>query len=192
LPDGVETKDVVEVALGRWTDDAPSPKPLATQPVTLAVMLGDRDRARSLADELVGPVMGPAMVAVLACQPDAQQLLDMASEQDRRGELYWALVERQSALDGEPDARAARLLEIMTGMPNAAYWVDQDLNPLDENGRGYTTDLWGYRRMPVEWPSYAVLPDPEAGIARWRIEPEEAVRAGELEAEMPDCLGSGG
>jgi O-antigen ligase len=191
VPTGNTTQEVVNLALDRWAQGAPSPDPLTDQPVLLAVMAGDLDRAESFALELLGPIMGPASVEVLACQPDARATLEHATEQDRRGALYWTLAERQAALEGDLDERAARLLEIMTGRPRAALWVDHALNPLDENGKGYTADTWGYRRIPVLWSDYALLPDPEAGAARLRVEPREAVRSAGLEAEMPECADSG-
>jgi O-antigen ligase len=191
LPPGVSTGDVLRDALDRWASGMPSPDPLGEQPVLLAAMAGDLDLASDLAEELIGPTLAPAAVAVLACQPDAAALLERATDQDRRRSLYWMLVERQAALEGDPDERAARLLEIMTGRPQAEDWVDHALNPLNENGRGYSADLWGYRRTPVGWPPHLLLPDPEAGAARLRVEPREAVRSAGLDVEMASCVGAG-
>jgi hypothetical protein len=191
LPPGTTTADVLHDALDRWRSGLPSPDPLAEQPVLLAAMAGDLDRASDFAEELIGPTLGPATVAVVACQPDARALLDETTDQDRRSALYWKLVERQASIEGHPDESAARLLEIMTGRPRAEHWVDHALNPLNENGRGYSTDTWGYRRTPVGWPARRLLPDPEAGAARLRVEPREAVQSAGLTEEMAACVGTG-
>jgi hypothetical protein len=98
------------------------------------------------------------------------------------------LVVRQSALDGQVDDRAARILEIMTNEVLDTDPSDQTLNPLDENGDdGYSADVWGYRRTPVAWPDYQHLPSPEAGLARWFVEPREAVRGAGLDTALRAC-----
>jgi hypothetical protein len=66
--------------------------------------------------------------------------------------------------------------------------MDETLNPLNENGGGgFSADMWGYRRRPITWPEYEQLPSPEAGAARWLVEPREAVASADLGTALPTC-----
>ena len=187
LPPDVSTLEIVDAALERWTSDQPSPEPITWQPVTLAIMAGKADLADELAEELLGSSMGPIYVAVMSCQPHASALLAQSPDADRRTLLYWTLVIRQSALDGAIDSRAIRLAEIMSGSPFPPTEPDETLNPLDENGGSYSADVWGYRRVHASWPYVFALPSPDAGYARWYVEPQEAVRLADLDSTLPAC-----
>jgi tetratricopeptide (TPR) repeat protein/O-antigen ligase len=187
LPPAVETRDLVNRALDRWLGGAPSPEPDHLQSLALAVMAGRTDLAEELATETLGPSLGAVYVSVMDCRSDAAMLLDKASDADRRSNLYWLLAVRQAALDDRVDERALRILEIMSGAPFPPSGGLAALNPLDENGYGYSADLWGYRRVPIFWPDYRMLPSVESGVARWYLEPRSAIRGAQLETVMTRC-----
>lgn len=188
LPPGVSTLDVIEVATDRWSQRQPAPQVPGLQETLLTAMAGRSDAAERLAREWLGPSLGPAYVAVMACERDASALLDAAPSQMRRSSLYWALVVRQSRLDGTVDRRAERLLEIMMSAQLSSLSTDEVLNPVNENGLGgFSADIWGYRREPITWPDDGQLPDPSAGAARWLLEPREAVRSAGLDTVLPRC-----
>lgn len=186
LPPGVSTLDVIEVALDRWSQGLPTPQVRGLQEGLLSAMAGHIDAAEASAREWLGPSLGPAYAAVMACQPQASALLAEAAGNVRRTSLYWLLVVRQSRLDGEVDRRSERLLEIMTDAQSSSPPAEATLNPLNENG-GFSADIWGYRREPITWPGYEQLPDPGVGAARWLAEPGEAVRAADLDTVLPGC-----
>ena len=187
LPAGIPTGQIVDAALQRWTSGEPSPEPLSRQPVTLAIMAGRADLADQLARELLGPSMGPTYVAAMSCQPAASELLAQSTDADRRTFLYWSLLVRQSALEGAIDSRALRLAEIMSGTSFPPAEPNETLNPFDENGGSYSADIWGYRRIHASWPEQIALPSPDAGYARWYVEPRTAVSAADLDVTMPAC-----
>jgi tetratricopeptide (TPR) repeat protein len=188
LPLTISSLDVIEVALDRWSRDLPSLEPRYLQPILLAVMAGSGEDAHASAQETLGPSLGAAYVAVMGCDPKASIHLQEAPDQARRSALYWSLVLRQAALDGELDYRAARLLQIMTNGEQVRSPPDAILNPLDENGSGrYSADMWGYRRAPTAWPTFQPLPSVWAGETRWYVEPRTAVSAADLALTMPNC-----
>jgi O-antigen ligase len=188
LPPTISTPDVIELAMDRWSENLPSLETRSLQPLLLAVMAGRSDVAEASAEERLGPSLGAGYLAVMGCEPDASAYLEEAPAQARRTYLYWSLVARQSLLDGRADGRAERLFEIMTNASWFSNPMDETLNPLNENGGGgFSADMWGYRRRPITWPEYEQLPSPEAGAARWLVEPREAVASADLGTALPTC-----
>jgi O-antigen ligase len=188
LPPAVSTSDVIEVALERWSRDEPSPVVRSLQPILLAVMAGQSDDVEALANDSLGIWLGTAYLAVMGCDQSASAYLDEAPSQARRSSIYWGLVIRQSALDGTVDERAVRLFEIMTSGLLHRSPSNEALNPLNENGDGgFSADIWGYRRMPIEWPDLDPLPSASAGATRWLIRPREAVRSADLDTVLSAC-----
>lgn len=187
LPAGVSTTDLIELAINRWSGERPSPETRSLQPMLLAVMTGRPDAVRAMAERDLGASLGAAYLAVMGCDPSAASLLDQAPDQARRSSLYWSLVVRQARLDGQVDASAERLFEIMTSASLSAS-LAQTLNPLRENGLGgFSADDWGYRRSPIGWPDYEELPSPQAGAARWLVEPRASVRRAGLVRTLTGC-----
>jgi tetratricopeptide (TPR) repeat protein len=188
LPPTISTRDVIQKALDRWSRDLPSPAPRGLQPMLLAVMAGSGEVAQASTQETLGHAMGAAYAAVMGCEPTASTHLQQAPDQARRTALYWSLVARQAALDGEADDRAARLIQIMTNGSLLSAGTDETLNPLTENGHGgYSADIWGYRRSPITWPDYDSLPSWQAGVSRWLLEPREAVHSAGLDTVLRAC-----
>jgi len=189
LPLGVSTLDVIEEARDRWSQGLPAPQVPDSQETVLAVMAGHIDAAEASAREWLGPSIGPAYTAVMACDPAAPARLAEAPGNVRRTWVYWALVVRQARLDGHPDGRAERLLAIMTGAPISSPPADDTLNPVNENGvGGFSADNWGYRRQLIIWANDGLqLPNPGAGAARWLLEPRQAVREAGLDTALPRC-----
>jgi hypothetical protein len=187
LPAGVSTTDLIELAIDWWSEERPSPETRSLQPMLLAVMAGRADAVRAMAERDLGAPLGAAYLAVMSCDPSAASLLDQAPDQARRSWLYWSLVVRQARLDGQVDASADRLFEIMTSASLSALTA-QTLNPLRENGLGgFSADDWGYRRSPIGWPDYEELPSPQAGAARWLVEPRESVHHAGLVHTLTGC-----
>jgi tetratricopeptide (TPR) repeat protein len=188
LPPSISTLDVVETALDRWSQDLPSPEPRSFQPALLAVWAGRTNLAEESAEEALGPSLGAMYVAVMGCSPNATLLLERAPDPVLRTSLYWSLVARQSALDGQVNDRALRLFAIMAGDLLLSVPSDETLNPLDENGHGgFSADLWGYRRLTIVWPDYEELPSPWAGTARLFVQPREALDASGLDTVVQAC-----
>lgn len=188
VPPGITTPDLLEVAIDRLTRGLPAPQVPGLQQTLLEVISGRGAAAEASARDLLGPSLGPVYVAVMTCEPDASAQLTTAPGQVRRTWVYWWVVVRQSRLDGQVDRRAERLLEIMTGASLDFDATDRHLNPLNENGAGgFSADIWGYRREPVIWPDYELLPSEPFGALRWLVEPREAVRSADLETMLPKC-----
>ncbi|MGH2463308.1 MAG: O-antigen ligase family protein, partial [Candidatus Limnocylindria bacterium] len=114
LPPGVSTLDVIDVAMDRWSQGLPTPEVRGRQQAFLAAMASQTDAAEVSAREWLGPSLGPAYAAVMACEPGASAQLASVPGNVRRSYVYWSLVVRQARLDGQVDGRAERLLEIMT------------------------------------------------------------------------------
>lgn len=189
LPPRVSTLDVIGLAMDRWSQGLPTPQVPDLQEPLLAVMAGHGDAAEALAREILGPSLGPAYAAVMACEPDASAQLTEAPGNVRRTSVYWSLVVRQSRLDDGPDGSAERLLAIMTGAQLSSPRPDDTLNPVNENGvGGFSADIWGYRRELIIWADQGLqLPDPSVGAARWLLEPRQAVRGADLDTSLQRC-----
>jgi hypothetical protein len=189
IPSSISTPELVDDGLDRWSRALPSPEPRSLQPALLAIWAGRSGLAEDYADVTLGPSPGSIYVGAMSCSPNASQLLEKASDSFKRSSLYWALVVRRSALDGQVDDRALRLFAIMSGNPLLSGSTDETLNPLHENGvGGFSADIWGYRRLPIYWPEYQGLPLPRAGAARWILRSREAVESTGLGDALEACL----
>jgi hypothetical protein len=58
---------------------------------------------------------------------------------------------------------------------------------MNENGQ-FSTDRWGYRRLPIVWPpSTSDLPSPRGGLMRWIYRADDAVGSAGLTEQLPGC-----
>jgi tetratricopeptide (TPR) repeat protein len=179
-----EDVDAIEMltrGLERWEDGRPSPEPDVGQRLWLAATLGR---------PVNGDEMDQATAAVLRCTPDATRRLAEVPLAPRRVAAYWALVVRQSAVDGRTDERAIRLHDLVSSTSIDLAIAAETLNPLDESGwAGFSADVWGYRRQPIEWPDAPItLPSPQAGAVRWIVDPRSAIAEARLESSLADCV----
>jgi O-antigen ligase/tetratricopeptide (TPR) repeat protein len=169
------TLQVVDAAIERWMDGGDPPVPIRTQPLLLALM-GHRSDVAPMAEASSGlsPALTSAMRAVYWCESDASIELSNVPEADRRSSLYWALRLQHSAATGSVDPTALRLYQQAAGRLTAAS-MDARLEPLQENNPQGSVDAWGYRRIPISWRSQDwTLPSPQAGAARWLLDPDVA------------------
>jgi tetratricopeptide (TPR) repeat protein len=191
VPASLSTSQVVDEAVRRWVQGDPSPESFSGQGIWLAI-LGNRPDLLDVAiDELgVSAPLANATVAVLTCDPASGTLLDEVPNSDRRTQLYWHLRVRHATQSGSPDDDAIRIIGIMSGAPLNPAAPAETLNPLHQNGWiGFSADAWGYRRLPIVWPADDIqLPSPEAGVLRWLLDPDGAIRAAGLEDRLPDCV----
>jgi hypothetical protein len=81
--------------------------------------------------------------------------------------MYWRLISRNGAVTDTAEGTARELVELITRRRTEGSIGS--LNPLHENAvRGTSTDLWGYRRASIDWPSIDhLLPSPTGGLANW-------------------------
>jgi hypothetical protein len=72
---------------------------------------------------------------------------------------------RSAALTSAPDLEAER---VVAWAPRQNL-TPGPLNPFEENSvRGTSADLWGYRRVSIDWPLVdPLLPSPRAGLIAW-------------------------
>ena len=176
LPSSVTTEEVVDAAAARWETGQPTPEVQTDQSLWLAALADRPDlEVRAIAEAGLGQILGETIIAVTRCDPEALNVLDRASEADRRQPLYAVLRERAESLASG------------TAEPTSAATT---LNPLDENGF-FSADAWGYRRQPITWPaSVAGLPSPIEGLTRWIRSSREAARAAQLDGRLPLCQSS--
>jgi len=164
------TADVVEAAAGRKSRMDPAPR---SDALLLAVVTDT-----PVDEELSG--LAWARLASLECNPEAIETLASATDAERRMVGYWEVVIRASALSGTPDDRAVAVFEILSGNSIDPEAMSDTLNPLHQSDYpvAFGLDLWGYRRIPIAWPTYELqLPDPGAGTARWLLDPVAAGNA---------------
>jgi O-antigen ligase len=187
LPMGASTVEVVGEALRRWQSNLPTPEPFADQGIVLAAFSGGDDLDEAAIEVSgVGEPLSRAALSVMRCDPDAGEALAALDDSDRRLQMYWELVIRDSSGDGATDESAVRLLEIMRGSPILPETADDVLNPMVETG--FSNDRWGYRRRPIVWPANPdVLPSPDAGEVRSLFYPSEAAEAADLTERLPEC-----
>jgi O-antigen ligase/tetratricopeptide (TPR) repeat protein len=190
LPDSATTADAIDEAVSRWERRSPSPEPFSGQAIWLAV-LGNRPDLVEEAIRLSGTTrpLALATVSVFRCDANAASVLDHLAPGERRTYLYWLLRLRESALAGAIDQASLRMVDITGGTSLSVGAAGGTLNPLNENGApGFSADAWGYRRSPIEWPADAIaLPSPEAGAARWLLDPRGAMRETGLTARLRQC-----
>ncbi|MGH2488175.1 MAG: hypothetical protein ACRDFR_00965, partial [Candidatus Limnocylindria bacterium] len=181
------TADVLDEAIRRWLSGRPSPEPQFAQGLWLAI-LGNRPDliATAAADSLTGEMLDQAAVATFQCDPTSSSNLDELAGADRRTPLFWQLRIRESARLGHVDKEAVRLVELILGSVIESERAHDALNPLRESG--FSTDVWGYRRVPIRWPDpIETLPSPGSAEVRWLLDPVGAIRAAGLDDRLPNC-----
>jgi hypothetical protein len=129
-----------------------------------------------------------ATVAAIRCDSLAAQTelnhLDRASASNAS---YWTIVAMVQSLAGQDTSRALRIRALMAEpLPN-----DQPMDPAAQNtDRGFDTDMWGYRRLPMlRPPARFDLPSPSGGYAAWVLYPKEAAARTSLWDLLPKCHG---
>jgi hypothetical protein len=125
----------------------------------------------------------------MRCDPDAAEALRSASDADMRTATYWALAIRLARLEGGMTRDYQRLYRLMTSDLLLTDRLLRALNPLHENGiRASNSDIWGYRRQPIDWPDLGPnLPSPAGGFVRWVGEPSAAMREAGIEDVLQNC-----
>lgn len=190
LPDTVETPAVIDAATDRWEAGLPVPEPNGGQGTWLALQ-SQREYllTRVLNTRSTGDGLNAMTISVFTCDRNALSLLEQASIQERRTYLYWLLKVRATAASGTPDKDAMRVVQIWGGGSLGPDSADVTLNPFHENNTNrFNADIWGYRRLPIDWPSGSTrLPSPSAGAVRWLIDPVGATEAAGLADRLPDC-----
>jgi tetratricopeptide (TPR) repeat protein len=165
---GFATDEVIQAAFDRWKSGKPAPELLSDQGIWLEVMAeaGPIDE-RAVATSDMSPKLAMAMAELLSCQPP--EGLRHATQSDIQSPIYWRLAARADAISNRADraARDRKIVELMARRSIAD--LAGPLNPLRENAlRGTSTDLWGYRRVSIDWPSEGfTLPSPNDGLAVW-------------------------
>lgn len=182
LPPSVTTEDVVDAAVARWEAGEPTPELASDQGLWLVAMADRPDlEDRAIAEAAIGPVLGEATIAVTRCDPAAWDVLNRASDSDRRNPLYEVLRQRARSLTSQSDERTD------TGGTSGEDSAGTTLNPLDENGI-FSADAWGYRRLPITWPASGEgLPSLMEGQTSWTLFPREAARAAQLDDRLSLC-----
>lgn len=183
LPPSIKTEDVVDAAVTRWEAGQPTPERLFDQPLWLAA-LGGRPELdeRAVAEAVISRTLGIATISVIRCDPAAREVLDRASEDERRTPLYSDLQLRASRFAGESGEPVADTAGASSANSNLTTW-----NPLNENAF-LSADVWGYRRLPIHWPAGdSQLPSPLGGLARWKNFPRETAHASQLDNRLPLC-----
>ena len=189
LPAGASSADLVDRAARRWEDGLPSPEPEGGQILWLASLSNENaSAAAEKAGDTISILLAGASIAVLRCEKNARQSLDLIPSSDRRSSSYWGLRLRDAANHGATDHTASVMLDLVS-----ASRTDEDdallsLNPINENSR-FSTDAWGYRRLSISWPVVSMeLPSPVAGSVRWTFFPDEAIMEAGMETKLPDCV----
>lgn len=166
---GEDPRVILSSATDRWMSGKRAPAPLRNQPLELVGAASRHElRDRAVASSSLPEDLAHAAVSTFDCAPDSQAILRELDSSLRRLPEYWRLVVAASARAGALDGTAVQVLSIMTGRPPSIR-ADEMLNPLNENtSEGFSADIWGYERNPIEWPSPAVeLPSPASGQQRW-------------------------
>lgn len=186
LPPSVTTADIVDEAANRWQQGLSTPALPSDQGLWLAV-LASRPAMDASAIEAaaISPDLAKAELSLLQCQ-DATGRLNQAPNAERRDGRYWILRIRNASVDGGTDSSAIAVAGVSLGDPGFLDVATEELNPLDDPP--YLADIWGYRRWPVQWPTVGeLLPSPDAGAARWLVDPRGAVQASGLASRLPGC-----
>jgi len=166
---GEDPGEILSAAISRWVSGKQAPAPIRNQPLEL-VGVASRDdlRARAVAASSLPDDLAHAAISTFACEPGSQAALRDLESSRRRLPEYWRLVVAASARDGSLDVTAVRILVIMNGGQPSTRAAEV-LNPFNENtSEGFSADIWGYERNPIEWPMPTVeLPSPGSGQQRW-------------------------
>ena len=180
---------ILRSARARWESGLPSPQPLADQPLLIDVMLGRGEAEMNRELSSMSETLQKAYIAVMRCDRDAESALTDVTDTDRRQETFWALSIRQASVAGGDRARFQRLHRIMTGSSSLLQPLHTQLNPLQHyGGAGARPDEWAYQREPIYWPpALGELPSPDAGRARWYLNPMAATAEAGLENLLKQC-----
>jgi hypothetical protein len=180
------TTELVASALERWLAGAPPSEPALDQALWLSSMAG-RDE---LIDEASvespwSAALDEAFVTIMRCD-DAATLFDRMDPAEQRSFWYWwLLVANVERLGG--DSREPAHMAALMGHPLDEAVAGSSLNPMNENGQ-FSTDRWGYRRLPIVWPpSTSDLPSPRGGLMRWIYRADDAVGSAGLTEQLPGC-----
>lgn len=156
--------DAVQAAIDRWLDGGVAPEPVRGQPFTLVRLGGRPDLVADAANlyAISSSFVAPAE-RMAACETDAWRALSNLPASERRTHVFWEM-----AMAVGPEAvrqESVEMLAILSGRQPSEERGTEYLNPLRENDqRGFSADLWGYRRLPFPWGSPGIeLPDPAAG-----------------------------
>jgi O-antigen ligase/tetratricopeptide (TPR) repeat protein len=187
MPGSVTTADILDQAADRWMQASPTPDLVSDQGLWLGVLAGRPDVVEAArARTPIGDELQSTLTSVIACEPEARQVLDHIAPAEKRNPVYWQLRVRTSGLEGEIDHAALRALQIMTGQ-SYEFTPERTLNPLDENA-ALSADRWGYRRRPIQWPAIEVmLPSVRVGTTVWLLDPRAAVEAAGLASRFESC-----
>jgi len=178
LRDAATPAEVVNLALARWRDGAPSPEPLVGQPLLLSILAGEEDLTEAARLAGLPETLVRASEEVVHCGGHAADLLNALPADDRRTDVYWALRLQHASENGQADATALDLYELRTGSLPTLERARAFLNPLRQNNTDGALDPFGYGRLPMAWPEAAeYLPDPKSGQARWLIDQPSAREA---------------
>lgn len=178
VPEG-QGLGVIEAAAARWAEGAPSLHSYEGQDHWLTMVL--RPGTRNEADQTP---LGSAISAARRCDPEAAELLRMVSSPERATFEYFEARVRVASNRGDTDEHAVRGWFLSAGTPEIARRIDATANPLNEG------TWWGYRRMPIFWPSphhIPDLPDRHAGWLQWVLAPADAVEEAGLQSRLPAC-----
>jgi O-antigen ligase len=184
LPPSVTTRQIVDEATRRWELGLRTPAPPRDQGLWLAA-LDDRPDLdeRAIRRATLSRRTAEAELVLLRCG-SAENLLNEATDEEKRVDDYWIARLRASALAHRSDEAALAAFHIMSGDLNFPDDGHDTLNPLNENG----TDVGGYRRLPIQWPEAGLrLPSPRSGSSIWLLDPFAAVRNAGLADTLPAC-----
>lgn len=153
-------------AYTRWRSGRPQPDRLTSQGIWLSALSATPVSRTAVEQSGYSDLMVDALTSLLQCKP-ADGLLETAGPEDLRTDLYWRLRMRSASLSGEAEPRTEQILALTSrGLDIQA---PGGLNPFGENAvSGTSGDIWGYRRIPIEWPVGASeLPSPAGGLGHW-------------------------
>lgn len=168
LPPEVTSEQALNWALDRWKRGGTSPTPTVGEALTLAMLshrVDDIDQAAASAK--LDPRLSAVARALGSCDSRAASMLAETSRDLWGDPAFWTFAVQAG---GAPpfDVRDARdVLAALTGRDVTPDLGTTRLNPLHENNSGgYSADAWGYRRLPIAWPTPGtLLPSRVAGEA---------------------------
>ena len=169
--------ELMNEALRRWADGAPSPVRPGYEQVWLQAVVGETVDVAGTPS----PAVAEAMVAAMRCDPSTEEVLGAVRSADLLWPEYWEARMRAAANEGlsDPDARIGYMLTSHLAIQQQD--PEASLNPL-------TDGQWaGYRRIPTFWPNAVPLPSPEAGRMRWALLPGDAMESAEVADLIVGC-----
>lgn len=159
---GADPRAVYAAAASLWEDRTDAPSGDTT---LLSVLASDPRLLTSAPD-----------TAWVRASYDCGDRASAPDDWDRRQPHLWAASIRGEAWQGRPPPDKVRIFQLMTGYSPPP--LPKALNPVNDTPLyGFSADIFGYRRLPIEWPaSMAKLPSPDAGADRWLLDPAAAHR----------------